>query len=155
MLFLAVLFSAGCSHVVSREMRVLAENEGAASLVFKNPDAYRGKLVILGGLIAGSRNTREGTSLEIVEKELDYRGRPKATDRSRGRFIVLHDGYLDTAIFSSGRYVTVAGEVTGSRVRMLGEMEYSYLMIRSREIHLVDRSAGIPVTFGVGIFHSF
>lgn len=152
---LAALLAAACSHVVSREMRTLAGNDITARQVFQNPDAYLGKLVILGGMIASTRNAREGTYMEIVEKELDYRGMPKATDRSQGRFIVLHDGYLDRAIFSTGRYVTVAGVVMGRQVRPLGEMDYSYLMLKSRETHLVDRSEGIPVTFGIGIFHSF
>jgi outer membrane lipoprotein len=145
----------GCAHIVSEDVRSQVNKGIPVASLFENPDDYKGEIVILGGTIAGSRNTQEGTYIEIVEKELDYLGRPKYSDRTQGRFIVLHDGFLDTAIFSRGRYITVAGEVIGKRVQPLGEIEYSYLFIKSRELHLVQPGERVPVQFGIGIWHSF
>lgn len=149
-----VLFLAGCAHVVSEKARATARDLPPAAL-FANPDAYRGDLVILGGVIVGSANTKEGTYLEVVQKPLDSRGRPEERDVSAGRFLVLYDGYLDTAIYARGRSVTVAGEVVGTQRRRLDDIEYPYLLLRGREIHLVEPGRPLPVWFGLGIGASF
>lgn len=118
LLLISILLSfiTGCVHVVSDETRSQVNQDIPMSSLFGNPDDYKGEIVILGGSIASSRNTNEGTYIEVVEKELDYEGRPKHSDETHGRFIVLYDGFLDTAIFSTGRYVTVAGEIIGKKI---------------------------------------
>ena len=126
------------------------------SLLFKNPDVHKGKIIILGGLIVDAKNTKKGTVIEVVQKPLDYRGRPLHSDRSLGRFIILHEGFLDTAIYSPDRAVTVAGEVMGTKVRPLDEIEYAYPLIKSRELYLLRPGYGeFPVRFGIGVWHSF
>jgi outer membrane lipoprotein len=145
----------GCAHAVSKEYRDMADMEISPSLLLKDPDAYRGKIVILGGMIVSSVNKQEGTYVEVVEKPLDFRGIPKLTDITHGRFIVFHEEYLDTAVFSKGRYVTVAGEVIGKQIQPLGEIDYSYLLIKSKELHLLKPGEGIPIFFSIGIRHTF
>ncbi len=93
--------------------------------------------------------------IEVVEKELDYHGRPKYSDETYGRCIVLHDGFLNTAIFSTGRYITVAGEVIGNKIQPLGKINYSCLFIKSRELYLVQPGERFPVNFGIGIQQLF
>ncbi|MCL4537535.1 MAG: Slp family lipoprotein [Nitrospirae bacterium] len=145
----------GCAHVVSKELRDMADKGIAPMDIMKDPDAYRGRLVIIGGLIASSINTPEGTYIEVVQKPLDYRGRPEDTDISHGRFIILYEGYLDTAIYSHGREVTVAGEVIGKMIRPLGQIQYPYLLLKSKELHLFEPSYGVPIRFGIGIWKTF
>lgn len=149
---LGVLFLAGCAHVVSDSLRDKARDVPPATLL-GNPDAYKGEVVILGGVIVGSKNTKEGTYIEVVQKPLDSRGRPEDVDASYGRFLVLYDGYLDTAIYSRGKEITVAGEVIGRQTRRLDEIDYPYLMMRGREIHLIEPRGyrSLPISFGVGI----
>lgn len=88
-------------------------------MLLKNPDAYRGKIAILGGIIVNSANTEEGTYIEVVQKPLDYQDRIKDTDLSSGRFLILYEGHLNAATYSKERGVTVAGEVIGKKVRPL------------------------------------
>ncbi len=145
----------GCAHVVSKNVRDKADRGVPISSLFKDPESFKGSLIILGGTIVSSKNTREGTYIEVIEKPIDYRGRPKDTDKTSGRFIILHEGFLDTAIFSRGRYVTVAGEVLGKKILPLGEIQYSYLFIMSRELHLVRPGERFPIRFGIGIYHTF
>jgi outer membrane lipoprotein len=154
-LILLILLTSGCAHVVSKELRDRAEKEIAPVNLMKDPDAYKGRIVILGGVIASSINTKEGTYIEVVQKPLDYRGMPEDTDISHGRFIVLYEGYLDTAIYSRGREVTVAGEVMGKKIRPLGQIQYQYLLIKSKELHLFEPRYGVPIRFGIGIWHTF
>ncbi|RKY39755.1 MAG: hypothetical protein DRP85_09575, partial [Candidatus Makaraimicrobium thalassicum] len=40
------------------------------------------------------------------------------------------------AIYSQGRKITVAGEVKGKKIKPLGEVEYTYPLISSKEIYL-------------------
>ncbi|BCB95600.1 hypothetical protein JZK55_05220 [Dissulfurispira thermophila] len=153
LIFSIVLF--GCAHVVSKEIRDMAEKEIALSDIMKAPDTYKGKVIILGGVIVSSMNAKEGTYIEVIQKPLDYRGRPENTDVSYGRFIIIYEGYLDTAIYSQGREVTVAGEVMGKMERPLGQIKYQYLLIKSKELHLFEQHYGVPIKFGIGIWHTF
>jgi outer membrane lipoprotein len=150
-----LLFSFGCAHVISEDIRSRVDTGVSLQEVFENPVAYRGSVVIIGGTIVGSVNKNDGTYIEVIEKPLNYRGIPRYSDSSYGRFIIVHHGFLETELFSGGRYVTVAGEVIGSRVQKLDEMDYSYLFLKSIEIHLVQPHRRIPVFIGVGVSHSF
>jgi len=154
-LIILILLISGCAHVVSQELRDRAEKEISPIDVMKDPDAYKGRTVILGGVIASSINMKEGTYIEVVQKPLDYRGRPDDTDISHGRFIILYEGYLDTAIYSQRREVTVAGEVMGKMVRPLGQIQYQYLLIKSKELHIFKPRYGVPIRFEIGIWHTF
>jgi len=150
-----LVFMSGCAHVISEDTRSRADTGVSLSELFQHPDAYRGRIVIAGGTIADALNRNDGTYIEVVQQPLNYRGIPKYSDHSFGRFIIVHQGYLDPALFSRGRYVTVAGEVIGSRIQKLDEMDSTYPVIKSIEIKLVHPDRGIPVYFGVGISHSF
>jgi outer membrane lipoprotein len=87
-------------------------------------------------VIISSVNLKEGTMIEVLQKPADTRGKPKDVDESEGRFLALHPGYLDVAIYNRGRKVTVAGEVEGKKIQRLGEIEYTYPLISAKEIHL-------------------
>ena len=87
-------------------------------------------------MIVSSKNAREGTLLEILQKPSDRRGKPKDVDESGGRFLALYQGYLDVAIYRPGRKVTIGGEISGKRVLPLGEINYTYPLITVKEIYL-------------------
>ena len=109
------LISAGCVPLISRELRREMSPDITFKDVIKNPDAHKGKTILISGIILGSKNTKKGTLIEILQKPANIDGRPKDVDDSDGRFLALYDGYLDTAIYSSGRDVAVAGEITGKK----------------------------------------
>jgi outer membrane lipoprotein len=132
LLLLVTISLLGCAHVVSKELRDKAYGEPPPSALFKDTDEFKGRIVILGGVIVSSTSTEEGTYIEVLQKPLDYRGRPEDTDTSYGRFIIVSEGYLDTAVYSRGREVTVAGEVIGKKLRPLGEIQYPYPLIKSK-----------------------
>jgi outer membrane lipoprotein len=157
LLLFTIISLFGCAHVVSKELRDKAYGEPPPSALFKDADEFKGRIVILGGVIVSSANTEEGTYIEVLQKPLDYRGRPEDTDTSYGRFIIFSDGYLDTAVYSPGHEITVAGEVMGKRLRPLGEIQYPYPLIKSKKIHLFETGYGFPIQFGIGIgiWHSF
>ena len=154
-LLLGITILTSCAHVVSEESRSATDTSVDLSLLFKNPLDYKGAFVVLGGNVVRAVNEQDGTYVEVVEKPLDYRGRPKDTDLSLGRFLIFHEGYLETAVFSKAKNVTVAGEVMGSMVSQLGEMDYPYLLIKSKEIHALKPGEGFPISIGIGVIQSF
>jgi outer membrane lipoprotein len=145
----------GCAHVVSKDMLDKIDKELSPAALFKTPEQYTGKTVILGGTIISAKNTDQGTYVEVLQKPLDYRGRPEDTDVSYGRFIIYHQEYLDAAIYSTGKDITVAGTVLGTMLHPLGEMQYPYLLIMAREIHLFGLRTFLPKQFSIGILSTF
>jgi len=145
----------GCAHVVSQSMLEQVDKELSPAALFKTPEQYTDKTVILGGTIISAKNTDQGAYVEVLQKPLDYRGRPQDTDISYGRFIIYHQGYLDAAIYSTGKDITAAGTLLGTMLRPLGEIQYPYLLILAREIHLFGLRTFLPIQFSIGIFSTF
>ena len=138
-LTLLALAVVGCGHVISETVRQQADPTVSFSALRANPEAFVGRTVLFGGQIVATHNTPEGTSLEVVHKPLDSYGRPSFTDYSEGRFMAVCDRYLDPAVYSTGRYVTVAGRVLGARAGKIGELPYTYPLVSCLEIHLWPR----------------
>ncbi len=91
----------------------------------------------LGDEIIQTTNQRDGTTLmEVFQRPLGWRGEPRETLSSEGRFLVTFEKYLDAYVFRRGRKITVAGDVKGERVRPLGEMDYRYPVVLGREVYL-------------------
>ena len=135
-LLVAACFLAGCVRAISKEVRreaVTVENFGQ---VRQATDAFKGKTVILGGDILETRNRPEGTTVVVLEKSLDWTLRPRLLDVTGGRFMVRFGEYLDPAIFSKGRQITVAGRVVGSETEKVGEVPYNYVILEGRESYL-------------------
>lgn len=133
--FIAFL-SAGCTHAVSSGVRQQVDTTLSLAQIRSAPDAYKGRIIMLGGDIVSTRNLAEGTLIEVLHKPLDSRDRPLLTDRTEGRFMALCQGYLDPAIYSTGREITLAGRVEGSRTDTVGELTYVYPLISCLEVHL-------------------
>ena len=131
-----LLIATGCAPIISKELRKNVSVELTFKEIIKDPDAYKGKIVLLSGVILGSKNTKEGTLIEVLQKPADMEGRPKDVDESDGRFLAIYDGYLDTAIYNRGREAVVAGKIKEKRTLPLGEIEYGYPLILIKEIHL-------------------
>jgi len=126
----------GCSYAISSDVARTADRTAAFERIQADPPAFKGKTVILGGVIDRTRNSKAGTLIEIVQKELDYWGKPVRTDRTGGRFLVMQPRHLDPLVYAPGRAITVAGEVTGTEERSLSDAAALYPLIIAREIKL-------------------
>ncbi|HEY7490865.1 MAG TPA: Slp family lipoprotein [Candidatus Tectomicrobia bacterium] len=131
-----MLAGAGCAHTISEGIRRQADTTISFTQLRANPEAYKGRMVILGGQILQPQNVQEGTLLEVLQKPLDAYERPLLTDSTEGRFMVLCSTYLDPAVYAKGREVTVAGRVLGTRTGPVGEVQYTYPLIDCLELHL-------------------
>jgi outer membrane lipoprotein len=133
------LFLQGCTFAISHDLAKQADKSIPFESLERDPESYKGKLVILGGVIAQTTSIRQGTLIEVTQKPLDYWGEPRRTDQSGGRFLVFYSAYLDPLVYSAGRKITVAAEVEGTRSKALGDVEYSYPVVHSKEIKLWPR----------------
>jgi len=137
-LFCLLSTFAACAPI-SKELRAQAEPVSFAD-VLKNPEAYKGKIVIWGGEIIQTTNQKDGSSLiEVFQRPLDWQEEPQRTKDSGGRFLALDERFLDPHIYREGKGITVAGEIIGEKTQLLGQMEYRYPLLLSKQIYLWRR----------------
>lgn len=136
LLILIMLTVQGCTYAISRDMVDQSDKALTFEMLQADPDTYKGKMMILGGTIAHVTDTKKGSVLEVIQTPLDYWGKPKRTDRTGGRFLLTTAQHLNTLLYTAGRQITVAAEVAGTRSSALGEVEYSYPVIISKELKL-------------------
>jgi outer membrane lipoprotein len=135
-LIIAVSMFSGCAHVISKGILHEVDTRISFAQLREDPQAYKGKMVLLGGVIVKTMNKKEGTLLEVYQTEMDRRGKPINLDVSSGRFLALYEGLLEKEIYEKGRKITIAGIVRGVQVLKLGEMDYRYPSIMIKDIHL-------------------
>lgn len=158
---LVVLMTAalvGCGSVLSQQTLSQVDREVTFDALRANPDAFIGRIVLVGGRIINTTARQEETWVEVLELPLGGRDRPEDTDASRGRFLVRYSGFQDPAVYAQGVGITVAGPVEGERTLPLGETTYSYPVIGGLESHLwqagAERYPSFLFGIGVGaVFH--
>lgn len=139
MTLMGIIMIAGCAPVISKGVLQQVDSTIRFDSVFQDPEAYQNKSVLWGGVIITTKNLKEGTLLEILQKPLTYGKAPVTGDESGGRFLALYNGYLDAALYTKGREVTLAGTITGRRVQRLDEIDYHYPYLIIKEIHLWEK----------------
>jgi outer membrane lipoprotein len=104
--------------------------------VLANPSAFKGEIVVWGGVIMKTVGSARQSALFLHETPFDFRGRPRGEKFSEGLFIAKTSEFLDPNIYTSGRVVTVAGEIVGQELGTYRDVPYAYPVIRIREVHL-------------------
>ncbi len=149
---LVLLFLAGCSGGMSRQVRDEAMPLPEFVALRAQPEEYRDETVILGGEIIETRNVPGVTTVLVLEQALGLDRKPKHFAASGGRFMVRFGEFLDPALFAAGRQVTTAGRVAGTETEMVGEAPYDYVLLEGREIHLWAERPDYPYSYGYDYF---
>ena len=151
---LIIVSIAGCAVPLSKESRKKVDTNVTFEQLIANPDMHVGKTVMFGGDIISCIPFADRTEVEIIQKPLGSRSIPKDTDDSAGRFLFVSKSFLDPAVYSPGRVITVIGVVRGSGKRSIGSISYRYPIIEEVEHHLWsprDLSPGMRFGVGVGV----
>ncbi len=106
------------------------------SEVIKAPETFVGQSVVWGGIIIETMARPADTLMIARQADLDFQKRPRNPDKSAGRFIIRYEGFLDPAIYSRDREVTVWGKVAGKEERPVGDFLYAYPVIEALDIRL-------------------
>jgi outer membrane lipoprotein len=146
---------AACSPPFPKELLDKVDRNVTFAEVQKDPGSHAGKLLMLGGMIVDTKNLKDGTRIEVLQKALDGEGRPELTDATGGRFLVLTTQFLDGAVYHRGRTITVVGEVAPPQVLPLGEIEYRYPVLSARSLHLWSPYTGPSFSIGVGVYGGY
>lgn len=158
-LMLLLLMVVGCTSAISKQVRSEATVDLSLREVLVSPERYEGKVVIWSGTVLEAKNTPEGTLLRVLQKPADYQDKPLYTDVSDGRFLALERRYLDPAIYSQGRAVTVAGKIVGKQAMPQGDIQYTYPLLEVKDLHLwpernPDTNYVYPDYYGYPYFYS-
>ena len=116
--------------------------------------AIQGEPVLWGGVVINSTNLKDSTQLEILAYPLDSNQRPNRQQEPLGRFLAVHEGYLETTDYAQGRLITVRGIIFDNRIGNVGEAEYTYPVVNINQLHLWSKQSGSTesqVQFGIGI----
>jgi len=157
-LSLLILFVVGCAPVISQEVLREVDKDLPFQAVLRNPDEFKGKTILLGGKIIETTPLPDRTRITVLQYPLSFRNKPSIDAGSEGRFIVEATGFLDPVVYSAGRQVTVAGILDGKEVLPLGEINYTYPVVASRELYLwpIDDAYYLPQFYiGIGIGKTF
>ena len=137
------LFLTACGpKVIPKEMEERIDKQVTFGDVRRDPGAFKGKRILVGGEIIDTRNLQGKTEIEILQKPLGPDREPLPVDASEGRFLLIHPAFLDPSVFRSGRRVTAVGVVEGSRSQRIGETEMIYPVLENEHIYLWPLGSG-------------
>ncbi|MBE0510317.1 MAG: Slp family lipoprotein [Chromatiales bacterium] len=112
-----------------------------------------GKEVLWGGMILHANNLADGARLEVLAYPLDGSQAPRLNEPPLGRFLLRHDGYLETIDYAPGRRITVHGALLRIEDGVVDQSPYRFPVVQSQQLHLWPR--GEPqqprVHFGIGV----
>ncbi len=132
---LALPLLGGCT-TVPEPIRLAPPGDVQPNEVHAASQQYLGTTVRWGGMIVKVHNLQTETMIEIVGRRLDRQGRPRAEDKSLGRFLAKVAGFLDPAIYATGRELTVRGRYEGTIEQPIGEFPYRYPVVRVEHLQL-------------------
>jgi outer membrane lipoprotein len=149
MLCTLVLLLGACTPVISPQLMEQVDRNLTYGSLTSRPEEAKGKIVLLGGTIVQTVPKPGETEIEVVQKQVNSSGEPYMTDKSEGRYLVAVNRVLDPVIYRPGLDITVAGEVRGSVLRRLGEIDYRYPVIAALELHVwIEPPQANPYPFG-------
>lgn len=116
--------------------------------VRKAPSEHIGKRVRWGGSIVSVENRADRTVIEVVARPLRDSGAPLITAAGDGRFHALVPGFLDPTDYTSERWITVVGTVSGVENGRIGEYEYEFPIVAVEHHRLWRKLSDVaPATY--------
>ena len=123
----------------------------------KQPERYRGAVVILGGQILETIVKEDETRVQVLQLPLGAQQRPDNAASSQGRFMVIYKRFADPLVYEKGRKITVAGKMRAAGSMMLNEQGTtcpccsSGRLTSGRQRIYQAYAPGPAIQFGIGI----
>ncbi|OPY64702.1 MAG: Outer membrane protein slp precursor [Syntrophorhabdaceae bacterium PtaU1.Bin034] len=132
------LLVTSCATVLRKDLMQTGIRDFSFADLTAAPDVYKGRLFILGGVIAGTSVTENGSLVEALYVPVDSSG--YLEDRKPSvRFLALYPkerGILDPMIYRKNRQITLAGIFTGTQRGKIDSMEYTFAVFQIEQIYL-------------------
>lgn len=123
------LLLAGCASHIPEPIRTPLPGGPSLAEARADPGTFRGSRVRWGGTIAAVHNRPTVTRVEMVARALSSEGEPAREDTTPGRFMAEFRGFVDPAVFSEGRRLTVVGTLGGMAERAIGDYAYRFPVV--------------------------
>lgn len=136
LIVLAGLGLVGCATQVPGPIREAPALDLTPDEIRAAPMHFDGATIRWGGIIATVENRVDHALIHVVSRPLELNGRPRKTDVGHGRFLAQVPGFVDPAIYTLGRELTVRGKVAGIKPLTVGEFEYPYVLVQVEVKHL-------------------
>lgn len=133
---LSVIVLAGCASRYPEPIRTDATDLLRFEQAQRQSEQVTGSTARWGGVIASVENRDQGTRIEVVNFPLNNFGRPLASDRSDGRFVVYLDRFVDPEIYQRGRMITALGQFSGTEQGQIGDFNYYYPVLQASGVEL-------------------
>ncbi|NWF98803.1 MAG: Slp family lipoprotein [Nitrospirae bacterium] len=136
---LILLLLVSCTPVLRQELIDSALKNISPAEIKQQPELYVGKYFLLGGIIAETKMTSEGSLIEAMYQPVDSRGYLKGINTSHMRYLALfpkENGILDPLIFKRGREITFVGEFVELKEGKIEDLEYTYTYFKIIELYL-------------------
>lgn len=102
----------------------------------KNAEIYKNTQVRWGGTVIATENEKEFSFIQILFYPLDSSGYPQLNQEPSGRFVIASSDFLDPAIYTKDRVITVAGVLNGSIDRTIGNKMISVPLLFAKAVYL-------------------
>lgn len=154
--FVVLMFAAVLSACATPPFNLDGVNRTITPEQAKANPAGKGQTVVWGGMIIETKTFKDETQIEVLAYPLDDATEPQRSATPQTRILIKHQGFLEPAEFASGRFISALGEIQPTVKGKIGDSEYVYPVLRSKNLHLwpVDDSASERNTrfhFGIGI----
>lgn len=126
----------GPPFVVPPELQEQLDREATFAKMFESPNAYKGHVVMLTGMVLNIEILPKFTRVEFLQLPLDEDGAPVSDlYASQGRFLVnCHHEVINPLQIPPGTRMSVIGEMQGTS-RIEGS-NYPYITLESKAIHV-------------------
>ena len=146
---LLLIISSCVSPVLRPEYLKTGMRNVEPNVLASNPGYYKGKLLVLGGIIANTTVTDTGTTIEALFVRVDDNGYLE-NETGRGRYLAVwprENGILDPLIYKKNMRITVAGTFTGVRRGKIGKANYLFPVIDAVQVFLWKTPRYYPYSY--------
>lgn len=133
----------GCASAFPKEVMSTVNTAITVEMLRPDPLAFKGQRVMVGGEILSTQPRTDETEIELLARRLGSDGAPERGDQSPGRLLLRSSAFLDPAVYSQGRRVTVIGTVSGVEDRKVGDVPYRYPVIQVERIRLWPKDVAV------------
>ena len=106
------------------------------AVVSAQPQSATGRQVLWGGIILGVTNRAHSTLVDMQAYPLGYREKPRPDEAPLGCFLVEQSGFLEPAVYTKGRLLTVVGTLIRIDTGKTGEAEQACPVIDAQQLYL-------------------
>ncbi len=117
-----------------------------------NVNKYKNAPVRWGGTVVEVENEASFSAIQILVYPLGSYGRPDLDEAQQGRFVVKSPEFLDPAVYSKDKRITVAGVLEGDTERKIGNKSLKLPLVSAKTIHLWADDYYSPYYGGYGGF---